>query len=50
MILNVKNKLNMGAPVAQSVKHLSLDFGLGYDLRVVRLSLTLGSTVGKDSA
>ena len=31
--------------VAQSVKHLSLDFGSGHDLRVVRLSLTSGSVL-----
>ena len=39
--------------MAQLVKHLtldSLDFGSGYDLRVVRLSPVLGSTLGMESA
>ena len=34
-----------GACVAQSVKRPTLDFSSGHDLRVVRLSPTLGSTM-----
>ena len=36
--------------VAQSVKYLTLDFGLGHDLRVVRSSSALGSSLNRDSA
>jgi len=36
----------MGASVAQSVKHLTLDLRSGLALRVVNSSLTLGSTLG----
>ena len=35
--------MTWGAWVAQSVKHLTLDFGSGHDLRVVRFSPELGS-------
>ena len=36
-----------GGPwVAQSGKHLSLEFGSGHDLRVMRLSPALGSMLG----
>ena len=31
--------------MAQSVKHLTLDFGSGHDLRVVKLSPELGSAL-----
>ena len=44
------NKIFGGAWVAQSVKHLTLDFGSGHDLRVMRLSPSLGSTLGMESA
>ena len=39
-----------GACVAQSVEHLSPDFGSGQDLRVMRLSPVLGSTLSMESA
>lgn len=32
------------------LKHLTLDFGLGHDLRVVRSSPSLGSTLSRESA
>ena len=35
--------MTWGAWVAQSVKHLTLDFGSGHDLSVVRFSPELGS-------
>ena len=36
--------------MAQSVECLTLDFGLGRDLRVVKLSPVLGSTLSGESA
>ena len=36
--------------MAQSVKHMTLDFGLGHDLMVVRSSLALGSALGIEPA
>ena len=39
-----------GHLVAQSVKHLTLDFSSGHDLRVLRLSSTLGSELGVEPA
>ena len=39
-----------GAWLVQSVAHLSLGFGSGYDLRVVRLSPELGSVFSVESA
>ena len=39
-----------GAWAAQSVEHLTLDFGSGHDLRVVRLSPVLGSALGMEPA
>ena len=39
----------MGCLVAQMIKHLSLDFGSGHDLRFVRLSSMLSSVqLGKE--
>ena len=40
-MLILKNPNLWGTWAAQSVKHLTLDFGAGPDLRVVRWSLTL---------
>ena len=40
-----KDTLFRGAWVAQLVKHQTPDFGLGHDLRVVRLNPMLGSTL-----
>ena len=39
-----------GNQVAQSVKHLTPDFGSGHDLIVVRLSPMLGSVLGMEPA
>ena len=39
-----------GTWVAQSVKPPTLDFSSGHDLRVVRLSPTLGSVLGMETA
>jgi len=39
-----------GTWVAQSVNHLTLDFGSGRDLRVMGLSPTLGSVLSGESA
>ena len=39
-----------GAWVAQSFKHLTLDFGSGHDLRFVRSSPASGSALGVESA
>ena len=36
--------------MAQSVEHPTLNFGSGYDLRVVRSSLALGSSLSRESA
>lgn len=36
--------------MAQLVEHLTLGFGSGYDLSVVRLSLELGSMMDVESA
>ena len=36
--------------MAQLVKHLTLDFGSGYDLGVVKSSHMLGSALGGESA
>ena len=46
MIINRIQKRGGGASVAQLVKRLTLDFGSGHDLRVVRLSPTSGSALG----
>ena len=42
--------LDRGAQVAQSGERLTLDFGSGHDLRVVRSSPTSGSTLSAESA
>ena len=39
-----------GTWVTKLVKHLILGFGSGYDLRVVRLSPILGSTLSNEFA
>lgn len=39
-----------GSWMAQMVKYVTLDFGSGYDLRVVSTSPTLGSMPSKDPA
>ena len=39
-----------GGYMALSAKHLTLDCGLGHDLKVVRSSLMLGSVVGMEPA
>jgi len=39
-----------GVWVAQSIKHLTPDFGSGHDRRVVRLNPVLGSTLGVEPA
>ena len=36
--------------MAQSLKHLTLDFGSGHDLKVLELSPTLGSALSGESA
>ena len=41
-----KENLKMGTWVAQLVKHLTLDFSLDHDLRVVKLNPALGSALG----
>ena len=41
---------NWGAWVVQSIKHLTLGFSSGHDLRVVRSSLASGSRISKKSA
>ena len=46
----LKDVLFWGSWVAQSVKHLTLDFGSAHDLRVVRLSPGLGSMLGVEPA
>ena len=40
----------LDAWVAQSVKHLTLDFSSGRDLTVLRLSPALGSMMGMEAA
>ena len=45
--LNVRYR---GTWVDQSVKHPTLDFSLGHDLRVMRSSPTSGSTLGMEPA
>ena len=34
--------------MAQSIKHIPLGFGLGHDIRVIRLSSLLGSMLGME--
>ena len=46
----LKEYQSWGAWVAQSVKCLTLDFNLGHDLRVVRLTTALGSELSAESA
>ena len=41
---------HQGARVAQLVKHRTLDFGSDHGLGIVRVSLTLGSVPGVESA
>ena len=36
--------------MAQSVQHLTLDFGSGHDLMILRQSPSLGSTLGMEAA
>ena len=44
------NNGHWGIWVAQSLKHLTLDFGSSYDLRVIRSSPALGSALGMEPA
>ena len=46
----IRNNLNGGIWVTQLVKHLTLDFSVGHDLRVVRSSPVSGSALSKESA
>ena len=46
----LKNSPSWGTWLAQSVKHPTLDFGSGHDLRVMGLSPKLGSMLGKEPA
>ena len=41
---------HMGAWVVQYIKRLTLDFGSGHDLRIVRLSLGSDSVLGVEPA
>ena len=43
-------KRHRGTWVAQSVKHLTLDFGSGHGLRVMRWNPMSGSKLGTESA
>ena len=43
-------KASQGHEVAQLVKRLTLDFGSDCDLRIVRLSLVLGSMLGVEAS
>ena len=43
----LKKGLYLGARVAQSLKHLTLDLSPGLGLMVLRSSLALGSTLGE---
>ena len=43
-----KTTMIRGMWVAQWVKHLTLDFGSGHDLRIMRLSPTLGSMLSME--
>ena len=45
-----KDFTDSGTWVAQLVGHLSLDFGSGHALRVLRLSLGVGSALSGESA
>ena len=47
--LSLTNSLTRGAWVAQLVKPLTLGFGLGCDLVVLKLDPTLGSTLSSES-
>ena len=46
--INTGNR--QGAGVAQSVKHPTLDFGLGHGLMVIRLSPASGPKLSAESA
>ena len=45
-----KKEGHLGCRVTQSVRRLTLDFGSGHDLRVMRSSPTWGSVLIKESA
>ena len=47
---HVFKTLVQGSLVAQSAKHLTLNFGSGHDLRIVRLRPMLGSMLGVELA
>lgn len=47
---SLEMNMRQGASVAQSVKHLSLDFDSGTDPSGLGLSPALGSMLGVDSA
>lgn len=42
--------MGLGTGVAQSVESSTLDFGSGLDLKVMRMSPALGSTLGREPA
>ena len=52
--MNIKKtftqKKKRGTHVAQTVKHPTLDFGLGYDLRVMKSSPASSCMLGMESA
>ena len=48
--LIVKIKATRSTWVTQSVRHPTVDFGSGHDLRVMRLSSISGSALGTESA
>ena len=50
VILSFIKFLKGGAWVAKSVKHPTLDFGSGHDIRIMRSSPTSGSALGMESA
>ena len=49
-LMKVLKRVRRGAWVAQSVEHLTLDFSLGHDHRVVGLSPKLGFTLNMEPA
>ena len=49
-VREIKVKINWGTWVVQPVKYPTIDFGLGHDLRVVRLSPMLGFLLSGECA
>ena len=50
LFLDAEDTAVGGAWVARSVKHPTLDFGSGHDLRIMGLNPTFGSALGMETS